>query len=193
MWAKYGDHSRGAPPSALQADGEDLLAIGRRALALAEGRGGEAEAYVEHSLTTSIKVYQGRPEAITVAEPRGVGIRFIRENRLGYAYTSDLSRDGIGAAVEAAVAASTAAEPDPFSILPEATAVESIQEQPPLWLPGLGQTNLDSKVALAVEAEAAALRCHEVRGVEEAVYSDVDRRVAVVSSRGVSRWGAATY
>lgn len=157
------------------------------------GRGGEAEAYVEHSVTTSIKVYQGRPEAITVAEPRGVGIRFIRENRLGYAYTSDLSQGGIGAAVEAAVAASTAAEPDPFSVLPEATAVESIQEQPPLWLPGLGQTNLDSKVALAVEAEAAALQCHEVRGVEETVYSDVDKRVAVVSSRGVSRWGAATY
>ncbi len=32
---------------------------------------------------------------------------------------------------------------------------------------------------------------HEVRGVEEAVYSDVDRRVAVVSSRASGYWVGA--
>ncbi|NLE73843.1 MAG: TldD/PmbA family protein [Actinobacteria bacterium] len=184
-----------AVPAALRDDGAALLDVGRRVVAVAEGMGGDIEAYVEHSLTTTIKVYEGKPESIVVAEPRGLGVRFIREGRLGYAYTSDLSEGGIGAAVDAAVAASTAAGTDEYVQLaaPPQSPASDLHNAYALWSPELGELGIDDRTALAVAAETGALADSAVRKVEKAVYTDADRRVGIVSSRGIELWAASIY
>ena len=78
------------------------LEVARMTLAMSGGLGAEVEAYVERGRTVSIKTFGGEVESVTVAEPSGLGVRAIREGRTGYAFTSDLSEEGVRRVLERA-------------------------------------------------------------------------------------------
>ena len=60
------------------------------------------EAFVTHEREFSVKAYEGEVENLSSAEPRGAGIRIVRDGRVGFAYTTDLTDEGIGVAVDLA-------------------------------------------------------------------------------------------
>jgi len=169
----------------------ELPDLGMEALAAGRRLPGEIEVFLEHSTTTSIKVFRGEPESVAAAEPRGAGVRYLWEGRQGYAYTSDLSPEGLRQAVVAAADNAAATDPDPDHRLPQAQAGYS--PVPGLFRSGVGATPLDRKIALALEAEKLTLALPDVRMVEEAAYGDGERRVAVVSSRGISAYAEQTF
>ena len=196
------------PPDAeamLQRDREELVAVARRVLVAAKGLKGQVEAYVEHRLSTEVKVYNRCAESVTLAEPRGLGVRFVQGGRQGYAYTSTLTPVHVEATVQAAVAASEVTDPDEHAVLPSPPRAESWSQQAEslndagsravtaLWSADVADISPTEKIALALAAEGSALGAPEVQAVEEAVYGDLDRRVAVVSSEGLEVFGAATY
>jgi len=160
------------------------LRLARAALARGRSIGAELEAYVQFGRTVNIKVFGGEVESVTVAEPRGLGIRAVREGRMGYAFTADLSTEGIDRALAAASDNLRAADVDPFMRLPEPVP-GGYPELPGLWLPGIGQTRLQAKTRIALEAEAAALAEPEVELVEESVYADEEARIGVASTTGI--------
>ena len=62
----------------------------------AEAAGGEGvEAYAELTTETSVTAFQGEVERLTSASSSGVGVRVVKDGRLGYAYTADTSDGGL--------------------------------------------------------------------------------------------------
>ena len=152
----------------------------------------EVEAYVQFGRTVTVKVFGGGVESVTVAEPRGVGIRAVRDGKTGYAFSTDISPEGIAKAVSEVGGDLEAADRDPYSALPfvDPGAYEALSG---LWSPGVSAMSLDEKTALALDAEAAALAVRGTEVVEESVYSDEEERVAMVSTLGVRAEAKQSY
>jgi PmbA protein len=170
---------------------EDLLKVARKVLDRAAGSPGEVEVYVERSRTTTVKTYGQQVESLTSGEPRGVGVRVIRDGRQGYAYTGELAETAFEDVLERAVANAEAADPDPCAGLAEPGG--ELPAVPGVWREALGMAPTERKIALALEAERAALSSPEIETVEESVYADSESQVAIVSSRGVEAYGEQTF
>jgi PmbA protein len=160
------------------------LHIARRALDRGGRLGADLEVFYQAGKTASVKVYGGEVESISVAQPRGLGVRAVRKGRVGYAFSADLSDNGLDAVLAAAVANVDVTDPDAFAGLtgPPEGAYPAV---PGLWRPGVGRMSLEDKVALAVAVEKRALACPYVETVEESVYSDEESQIAICSSMGV--------
>ncbi len=149
---------------------------------------GEAvEAYAERSAKTEVDAHKGEVEGLTFAESSGVGVRLIREGRLGYAWAADPSLDEVRAAVAQARENATFGTPDEHHVLPEAQAAEPIDT---LFHAEQAAMPTDRKVALALDLERRATSLDpRVTKVENVQYGDVVSRVAIASTTGVQ----ATY
>jgi PmbA protein len=76
----------------------DLGELVRAAVGAAEAD--EAvEAYAQESRQTEASALRGEVEGLEFAESRGVGVRLIRDGRLGYAYAADPSAEEVRVAV----------------------------------------------------------------------------------------------
>ncbi len=168
------------------------LEIAKLALVRAKGVGADVEAYVQFGRTVSIKVFGRAVESVTVAEPRGIGLRAMRDGRTGYAFSTDISEAGVCRALERVKADLEVADPDPYGGLPSVDA-GGYPALSGLWRPGASTMTLDQKTGLALAAEAAALEYGGVEAVEESVYEDEEEHVAVVSTLGVEAEARQSY
>jgi PmbA protein len=145
----------------------------------------QVEAYVTHERELYVKAFEGEVEAISSAEPRGAGVRLISGGRVGFAYTTDLTDEGIAAVVAQARDNSASATPD------EAAGMGEVWTRPPEDVPGLVDESHraatpDEKVAFAIELEQATRSADPRIRTEEAIYSDSDGEVAIATSAGVT-------
>ncbi|MBA2427331.1 MAG: TldD/PmbA family protein [Actinobacteria bacterium] len=144
------------------------------------------EAFVTHEREFYVKVYEGEVESLSSAQPRGAGVRAIVGGRAGFAYSTDLSTEGIEAVVAQARDNATYATPD------EAVAVAERAESEPAPIPGLfddeqPEVGPDDKVTFALTLERATRAADKrVRTVEEAVYGDSEADVAIAVSTGIA-------
>jgi PmbA protein len=151
------------------------------------GRDGEqVEAFVTHARTFEVKVFDGRVDSLSSAEPRGAGVRVVSAHRVGFAYSTDLSAGGLAEVVAAARANAVHAGTD------DASALADPWDGRPAEVPGLvdseaARVTPDDKVGFALELERAAKGADErVRAVEDAVYADSDSEVAIATSTGIA-------
>jgi PmbA protein len=165
----------------------DPLVAARAALSrsgrLGIGKGVGLEVYVEFGQTSTVKVFGGKVESVVTAEPRGLGVRAIDGGRVGYSYTADLSTTGVDRALLESLDNAMAAGPDEYQVLPHRPQSYPVLDD--LWRPGVSATGMDRKVAIALEAEAAALSEPQIDTVEISEYSDSDSRLAIVSTQGI--------
>jgi PmbA protein len=150
------------------------------------GEQGEGvEAFVTHEREFTVKAYEGEVENLSSAEPRGAGVRIVRDGQVGFAYTTDLSEEGLGAVVAQARANSKHSTPDESVALAEPWSA-----QPP-DIEGLlddSQTSRapEEKVRFALALEAATSKLDpRIRTVEDALYSDSDTEIAIATSNGI--------
>ena len=164
---------------------DDLLDL---ALAIADRASGPeaVESFVTHERNFEVKVYEGAVESLASAEPRGAGVRVVSKAKVGFAFTTDLSDDGINALVSAARDNATHATSD------NAVALAEPSDEPQAQIAGLfddAQSSVlpEDKVAFAMELERATRAVDErIRNVEEAVYSDSLTHVAIANSSGLA-------
>jgi PmbA protein len=122
-------------------------------------------------------------ESLTSARTRGVGVRVLREGRLGYCYTTELDADALEETLAEARGNARAATPDEANRLPGPTQ--------PAVLDGLYDAAFEAvdpqrKVATAIALEAATRGAdHRVSGVRMCQYGDGVRTAAIASSAGV--------
>jgi PmbA protein len=167
----------------------DLGDLCRAALAGAED-GEHAEAYAAESRKTEVKARRGGVESLSGSETRGVGVRVIREGRLGYAWAADPDPSEAGDLLRAAREGAEHTTPDDANTLPEPADAEPI---PDLFRPEQERLGPERKVALAIDLERAATSAEPAVGkVEETVYGDAVSRVAIASTTGVSAEYART-
>jgi len=145
--------------------------------------GEQVEAYAEEERRTEVSALRGEVEGMTFAESRGVGVRVIRDERLGYAWAADPTEDEVRAAVAAARQNAALAEPDPSNGLPDAVAVEPMPE---LFRAESAAIAADDKVRMALDLERYTVaRDPRVTKVDLAQVGDEVSRVAVASTTGV--------
>jgi PmbA protein len=150
-----------------------------------EAAGSEGiEAYAEQTTRTGINAFEGEVERLTSASSNGVGVRVVRQGRLGYAYTADLSEDGLRRCLAEARANLEVSTEDPGNVLPDAAPFEPLD--------GLFDTRQvdvspERKVQLALDLEARTRAANpKVSKVETASYGDAVVQVAIASSKGVN-------
>jgi PmbA protein len=163
----------------------ELSEAARRAVEAARGAGaGEAEAYASRESGREVRVHGGEVESLTAATQSGLGVRAWIGHRVGYAYGTDFSDEGVEAIAARAAAAAAVADEDEFAAPPAPAEVEAIAG---LSDPGLAASTADQVAELALAVERTALAADpRIAGVEQAVYADAAERVAIVSSSGVA-------
>ncbi|MGH2683147.1 MAG: TldD/PmbA family protein [Actinomycetota bacterium] len=167
----------------------DLVELCRAAIGGAR-EGEEAEAYAEQTRQTTVKARDREVDSFSSSESRGVGVRVVRDGRMGYAWAADPDLDEAAGLLEAA------RDNAAFATSDEANGLLAAAEAEPL--PGLfreAQAGLgpERKVALALDLERAATETDpSVSRVEEAIYGDAVSRVAVASTAGLAVEDAGT-
>jgi PmbA protein len=152
----------------------------------------EAEAYAERTRDASVRVRDGEIEQLEQASSKGIGLRVITGQRLGFAYGTDLSKDGLKQLAEKAVALAKGAAKDPANGLPRGAELgaagigdydPAIEEISPEW-----------KLRAAREAESAA-RAEDprVRKFDSTGAGDFLSESAIFSSRGARGESRASY
>lgn len=151
-----------------------------RAAALGDA---EVEVYGERSTSRRVKVYEGEVEQLTAARRAGLGVRVVRGGAVGYAYTSELSADGVEGVVRRAYEHAGVGDPDEFVGLP-VPGGEPADVDP--YDPRVETVHDDDRVDLALAVEAAARAADpRVKTVEDTIYADGEGEVFLASTTGV--------
>jgi PmbA protein len=160
----------------------DLPDLCRAAVEAAES--GEAvEAYAEESRRTEASALRGEVEGLEFAESRGVGVRIVRDGRLGYAWAADPDADEVREIVRRARENAALAGEDEHHVLPEPAPWEPIPE---LFHEASAAVPPETKTKLALDLEARAIsRDPRVTKIDEAQAGDAVSRVAIASTAGV--------
>jgi len=160
----------------------DLGELVRAAVSAAE-HDEQVEAYAEEGRQTEVSALRGEVEGMTFAESRGLGVRVIRDGRLGYAWAADPSLDEAQEAVWRARDNAALAEPDEHNGLPEA---ESSSPMPEIFREESASVTADDKVAMALDLERYTVsRDPRVTKIDLAQVGDAVSRVAIASTTGV--------
>jgi PmbA protein len=148
------------------------------------------EAYAEGSRQTEASALRGEVEGLQFAESRGVGVRLIRDGRLGYAYAADPSVDEVRQAVGRARENAALTEPDEFNVLPAAEPITAI---PSLFREDSADVATEDKVQMALDLERRLVTTDpRVTKVDLAQVGDAVSRVAIASTEGVDAEYART-
>jgi PmbA protein len=164
---------------------EDLLSVASQIAERASG-GEEIEAFLTHERNFQVKAYEGEVENLSSAEPRGASVRVVADQRVGFAYTTDLSSSGVDELISRARDNATYATQD------EAWGLAHAPNDPYADLASLvddqqSHVGADEKVAFTLALDAATRGADpRIKTVEESVYGDSDLEIAIATSTGVS-------
>ncbi len=143
----------------------------------------DVEVYAEKASSRRVKVYQQEVEQLTAAQRRGLGVRVFNEGAVGYAYTSDLTDEGLNDVVRRAADHAAVSDPDEYAALPEPAGAPS--DVTPFDA-RLTRATDEQRIEIALRVEAAALAADSrVKTVEDTVYADADGEVYIASAAGV--------
>ncbi|MET0903229.1 MAG: DNA gyrase modulator, partial [Acidimicrobiales bacterium] len=172
-----------APPSEAEVE---LMAIATR-VAEQAAAGEQLEAYVGRSVDTAVRVYEGEIEQLQSAQTEGIGIRVIKDGRVGFAYGGVLDEASVAEVLAEARDNVSFGTPDEWAGLasPDGVAPPELD----LWRDDLATFATDDKVALALELERLTLAQDPRVRVEEAEYADAMGVAAVATSTGVRATG----
>jgi PmbA protein len=163
----------------------ELSVAARRAVEAATNAGaGAAEAYVSRESGRQVRVHGGEVESLTAATQTGLGVRAWIGRRVGYAFGTDLSEEGVAAIAARAAEAAGVADEDEFATPPQPAEFEAL---PGLSDPSVAEWETARVADLALAVERTALESDpRLVGVEVAVYADSAEQVAIASSTGLA-------
>lgn len=146
----------------------------------------DVEVYAKRDIGLQLKAQKGDLESFQRSDSVGVGVRVLLGERVGYAYTENLSKEALARALSEAAANAEIVEPEPGAAL--ATEQPLTGRVPTLFNPALAEVPLDEKIDFAKRLEAAAYATDKrIRTVPYSSYSDSTSFVRIANSRGVDR------
>jgi len=148
------------------------------------GAGEQVEAYVAQGRETSVRVYEGDVEFLSSSDSAGVGVRVVRDGRLGFAWVGALGEAAAAEALREARDNARYATIDEHAGLAEPDGVEPAPLD--LWREELAGTPTDEKIDIALDLERRVRQGdHRIRQVVQTDYSDALRKSAVATSTGI--------
>lgn len=164
---------------------EKLQDIAANVLKLAITKGNiKAEVFLLDSEDMTLEVADKKVENMKLAQECGLGLRIIKDRRLGYAYTSDLSEQALKSVVEKAVYNSQETQADSCWDLP--LRADSYRNMG-IYDESIFEIPVEQKILLAQNIEEAA-RGYDPRItiVEKAVYQETRYKVIIQNSVGLA-------
>ncbi|MCB0081023.1 MAG: TldD/PmbA family protein, partial [Caldilineaceae bacterium] len=154
--------------------------------------GVEVEAYIAVGSETNIQVRDGNVEKMSYAGSKGLGVRVIKDGRMGYAYTSDFSDASLEKTTATALTLAEIADPDEHRRLPDPKPIS--EEDLAIYDPSLLAVDPETKVAFQKTVEAAALG-HDTRVKMSIMNSYIDgiSEVYLANSKGFAGTYSSTF
>ena len=157
--------------------------VDRALEALHAARVATAEVFVRDALSGSVETKDGTLEVVTARGERGLGVRVLDGQRIGFAHTSHLALPGIEACVDQARGMATITEPDEDLRIANAT-LDSVDLD--IYQPGLEERPLADRGAIALAVERAARAVDpRITHFRKTSYSDADVTTVIATTRGV--------
>lgn len=136
-----------------------------------------------HSRTLSIEARDGKIDTFKSAEPVGVSIRILKEQGLGFSYSSSFVDQDLERMIESACIGAEMQTPDRFNILPQASPW---QEIPELLDQKLAAVTVVEKVERALKLERLTLAADDrIKRVRKATYGESVYSVHIRNSQAV--------
>lgn len=170
--------------TAIEPEGtSELLRIAERVVEQANP-GEQVEAFVSRGSSTEVKAFDGEVESFTSATSAGIGIRVIRDGRVGFAHAGSLDAEVITETLAEARDNRAFSEPDEWVALSEPDGGTPIVHDH--WDDGVENMPTADKVQLAIDLEAAVLASDpRVTGIRTSMYSDGSGEMALATTTGV--------
>ena len=144
-----------------------------------------AEVYLRSSSSTSIEVKDQKVDAFERSQDIGVGLRVLVGERMGFAFTTDLSDNALTGLAQSAVTNARNTEPDPYLSIPRkpATAYQSVSIYDP-EIPKLREKEKIDRV-MAMEREAFALDSR-IKRIRKAAAGFADSETLILNTNGAT-------
>lgn len=152
----------------------------------------QAEAFVQVGREASCRVRDGEIEHLTQATSKGVGLRVIVKNRLGFSFTSDFEPSSLNDFVDRAVKLAEAAAPNPLNGLPDEKDLGDFPDVGALYDPEVASLAADWKITAALEMEKAARADPRIKTVESVEAGEGVSEIFLASSAGVTGYSQGT-
>jgi PmbA protein len=157
--------------------------VDRALEALRAGRVATAEVLVRDALSGSVETKDDAIDVVTARGERGLGVRVLDGQRIGFAHTSDLALPGIEACVDQARRMATITEPDE-DIRIAAAPLEMIELD--IYQSGLEDRPLADRGAIALAVEQAARSLDpRITHFRKTSYSDAEVTTVIATTLGV--------
>jgi PmbA protein len=157
--------------------------VDRALEALRAGRVATAEVLVRDALSGSVETTDDAIDVVTARGERGLGVRVLDGQRIGFAHTSDLALPGIEACVDQARRMATITEPDE-DIRIAAAPLEMIELD--IYQSGLEDRPLADRGAIALAVEQAARSLDpRITHFRKTSYSDAEVTTVIATTLGV--------
>jgi PmbA protein len=145
--------------------------------------GATGEIFLREAQSGSVEIKEGAIESVIARGERGIGTRVLDDQRLGFAYTSDLSANGIRACVDTARRMSSLTERDEDLAL----ATRPIDDADlDIYQAGIVDRPLSERAAIALAVEEAARSTDpRVKQFRKTTYSDSESTTLIATTTGV--------
>jgi PmbA protein len=143
------------------------------------------EIYLTQSVSTSVEVREKELESFKRAQSMGVGLRIIKDRRLGFSYCSSFDASEISRMIQASMDGAANLPSDPFYGFTGPPG--NLRSPPDIYDERIRHISPRQKIekAMAMEATALAFDPKRVKRVGKATYEDAERTVFLVNSEGV--------
>ena len=145
----------------------------------------QAEVFLSSTKSLKIDIHDQKVESIKQIDEIGCGIRIIKEQKQGFAYTSDFDERLANQTIQRAMENAKNSEADEFLSLPDKQTGPRA-EKLNLYDEKIAQTSVKEKIKLALEIESFAYRQDKrVKKTEKVSYSEAQTQVWIVNSKGI--------
>ena len=142
-----------------------------------------AEVFLRDALSGSVDTKDGEIENVIARGERGLGVRVLEAQRIGFAHSSDLAAAGIDAVVDQARRMATITEADPDL---EIASGDLDSADLAIFFPGLEERPLAERGAIALAVEKAAREADpRVTHFRKTTYSDAEITTIIATTNGV--------
>jgi PmbA protein len=143
----------------------------------------EVEAYAQRQRRIEVVLERGEIQSERVKTHRGVGIRFLKDKKLGFAFTSDISRESVEAACRNAFLLSKTSIPNPEWVsLPVPSKVPKVKG---IYDKEVAAYNSEDVLNLAKRAYNAVKEYDKRAYIDDGKFTVTVTEVAVSNSHGI--------
>ncbi len=153
-----------------------------------------AEAYVSDTESIQVNVSGRAVEQMSAVKEAGIGVRVLRESKMAFGSTNDLSREAVGSLVEGLVKKVVYHSADEFNVIPgEADGALSSDSKGyddlDAYDPQIAEIPVQEKIQSALRMEAAGLDFSpKIAGSMMAIYQDGTSYTYIANANGISGW-----